>query len=63
MTFEVTGVPGFRDRLERVERIHAGHGTHIRTQVSVVGRGHMSLWTNLDTWHSNPSWDVGTCHY
>jgi hypothetical protein len=31
----------------------------VRPRATVVGRGHVSLWTHLDTWHSKLVWGIG----
>ena len=46
MTFEVTGTPGWQHRMERVERIHERHNTHIRTQCHVRPQGFLQSITS-----------------
>ncbi len=46
MTFEVTGTPGWEHRMERVERIHERHNTHIRTQCHVRPQGFLQSITS-----------------
>jgi hypothetical protein len=46
MTFEVTGVPGYKARMDRVERINELHNTHIRTQCHVRPQGFLQSITS-----------------
>lgn len=46
MTFEVTGVPGYQARMDRVEKINREHNTHIRTQCHVRPQGFLQSVTS-----------------